>query len=65
MIFFNPKMKRVKSTSYTNILPKNGGLQNNSILFDSDDRIKWVCQDMGLGVLQHFRAYIERLEDWM
>lgn len=59
MIFSTPKRKRVKSTSYTTILPKNGDLQNNSILFNSDDRIKWVCQDMGLG------GYIERLEDQM
>ncbi|VTJ90586.1 Hypothetical predicted protein, partial [Marmota monax] len=44
-----PKRKRVKFTSYTTILPEDGGPYTNSILFDSDDSIKWVCQDMGLG----------------
>ncbi|XP_021778832.1 transmembrane protein 132B-like [Papio anubis] len=47
-----PKRKRVKFTSYTTILPEDGGPYTNSILFDSDDNIKWVCQDMGLGYLQ-------------
>ncbi|XP_051691562.2 transmembrane protein 132B-like [Oryctolagus cuniculus] len=44
-----PKRKRVKFTSYTTILPEDGGPYTNSILFDSDDNIKWVCQDVGLG----------------
>ncbi|VTJ78256.1 Hypothetical predicted protein [Marmota monax] len=45
----SPKTKRVKFTSYTTILPEDGGPYTNSIMFDSDDTIKWVCQDMGLG----------------
>ncbi|ETE61395.1 Transmembrane protein, partial [Ophiophagus hannah] len=60
-----PKRKRVKFTSYTTILPEDGGPYTNSILFDSDDNIKWVCQDMNLGESQEFRDYMERLQDHM
>ncbi|XP_012371179.1 transmembrane protein 132B [Octodon degus] len=60
-----PKRKRVKFTSYTTILPEDGGPYTNSILLDSDDNIKWVCQDMGLGDSQDFRDYMERLQDQM
>ncbi|XP_074177206.1 transmembrane protein 132B isoform X2 [Rhinolophus sinicus] len=60
-----PKRKRVKFTSYTTILPEDGGPYTNSILFDSDDNIKWVCQDMGLAESQDFRDYMERLQDQM
>ncbi|XP_057602445.1 transmembrane protein 132B [Hippopotamus amphibius kiboko] len=60
-----PKRKRVKFTSYTTILPEDGGPYTNSILFDSDDSIQWVCPDMGLGESQGFRDYMERLQDHM
>ncbi|KAM8818173.1 transmembrane protein 132B isoform 1-T1 [Rhynchonycteris naso] len=61
-----PKRKRVKFTSYTTILPEDGGPYTNSILYDSDDSIKWVCQDMGLvGDPQDFRDYMDRLQDPM
>nr|XP_044632374.1 LOW QUALITY PROTEIN: transmembrane protein 132B-like [Equus asinus] len=60
-----PKRKRVKFTSYTTILPEDGGPYTNSILFDSDDNIKWVCQDMGLWDSQDFRDYMERMQDQM
>uniref|UniRef100_A0A5F9CNF8 Transmembrane protein 132B n=1 Tax=Oryctolagus cuniculus TaxID=9986 RepID=A0A5F9CNF8_RABIT len=60
-----PKRKRVKFTSYTTILPEDGGPYTNSILFDSDDNIKWVCQDVGLGGSADFRDYMERLQDQM
>ncbi|XP_058512622.1 transmembrane protein 132B [Ochotona princeps] len=60
-----PKRKRVKFTSYTTILPEDGGPYTNSVLFDSDDNIKWVCQDVGLGASQDFRDYMERLQDQM
>uniref|UniRef100_A0A8D0E926 Transmembrane protein 132B n=1 Tax=Salvator merianae TaxID=96440 RepID=A0A8D0E926_SALMN len=60
-----PKRKRVKFTSYTTILPEDGGPYTNSILFDNDDNIKWVCQDMDLGNSQEFRDYMERLQDNM
>ncbi|XP_063081551.1 transmembrane protein 132B isoform X2 [Cavia porcellus] len=60
-----PKRKRVKFTSYTTILPEDGGPYTNSVLFDSDDSIKWVCPDMGLGDTQDLRDYMERLQDRM
>ncbi|KAJ7309733.1 hypothetical protein JRQ81_007796 [Phrynocephalus forsythii] len=60
-----PKRKRVKFTSYTTILPEDGGPYTNSILFDSDENIKWVCQDMNLGDSQEFRDYMDRLQDNM
>ncbi|XP_038618669.1 transmembrane protein 132B [Tachyglossus aculeatus] len=60
-----PKRKRVKFTSYTTILPEDGGPYTNSILYDSDDNIKWVCQDMSLGDSKEFRDYMERLQDNM
>uniref|UniRef100_A0A8D0HBA7 Transmembrane protein 132B n=1 Tax=Sphenodon punctatus TaxID=8508 RepID=A0A8D0HBA7_SPHPU len=60
-----PKRKRVKFTSYTTILPEDGGPYTNSILFDSDDNIKWVCQDMNLGDSEELRDYMERLQDNM
>ncbi|XP_068767281.1 transmembrane protein 132B isoform X4 [Struthio camelus] len=60
-----PKQKRVKFTSYTTILPEEGGPYTNSILFDSDDNIKWVCQDMNLGDSKELRDYMERLQDNM
>lgn len=59
------KRKRVKFTSYTTILPEDGGPYTNSILFDNDDNIKWVCQDMTLGDSQEFRDYMDRLQDNM
>ncbi|XP_042817849.1 transmembrane protein 132B isoform X3 [Panthera tigris] len=60
-----PKRKRVKFTSYTTILPEDGGPYTNSILFDSEDNIKWVCQDTGLGGPRDLRDYMERLQDQM
>ncbi|XP_055987402.1 transmembrane protein 132B-like [Sorex fumeus] len=58
-----PKRKRVKFTSYTTILPEDGGPYTNSILFDSDDGIKWVCPDVGLGDPQDFRDYMGGLQE--
>ncbi|XP_015278065.1 PREDICTED: transmembrane protein 132B-like [Gekko japonicus] len=60
-----PKRKRVKFTSYTTILPEDGGPYTNSILFDNDDNIKWVCQNMNLGDSKELRDYMERLQDNM
>ncbi|XP_027944829.1 transmembrane protein 132B [Eumetopias jubatus] len=60
-----PKRKRVKFTSYTTILPEDGGPYTNSILFDSEDNIKWVCQDTGLGGPRDLRDYMESLQDHM
>ncbi|XP_055003594.1 transmembrane protein 132B isoform X2 [Sorex araneus] len=53
-----PKRKRVKFTSYTTILPEDGGPYTNSILFDGDDGIKWVCPDVGLADPQGLRDYM-------
>ncbi|KAG8515002.1 Transmembrane protein 132B, partial [Galemys pyrenaicus] len=58
-----PKRKRVKFTSYTTILPEDGGPYTNSILLDSEDTIKWVCPDMGLGGSEDFRDYVGRMHD--
>ncbi|XP_021554250.1 transmembrane protein 132B-like [Neomonachus schauinslandi] len=60
-----PKRKRVKFTSYTTILPEDGGPYTNSILFDSEDNIKWVCQDTGLEGPRDLRDYTESLQDHM
>ncbi|XP_054449985.1 transmembrane protein 132B [Pteronotus mesoamericanus] len=60
-----PKRKRVKFTSYTTILPEDGGPYTNSILFDSDDSIKWVCQDVGLAGSPDFRDYMGSLQEQM
>ena len=60
-----PKRKRDKFTSCTTVLPEDGSLYTNSILFDSEDNIKWVCQDMGLGSPWDLRDYMERLQDHM
>ncbi|XP_048196674.1 transmembrane protein 132B [Perognathus longimembris pacificus] len=58
-----PKRKRVKFTSYTTILPEDGGPYTNSILLDSEEDIKWVYRDEGEA--QDFRDYMERLQDQM
>ncbi|XP_045697159.1 transmembrane protein 132B isoform X2 [Phyllostomus hastatus] len=58
-----PKRKRVKFTSYTTILPEDGGPYTNSILFDGEDSIKWVCQDVGPGgPPPGFRDYLGGLQ---
>ncbi|KAM4827269.1 transmembrane protein 132B isoform 2-T2 [Thomomys bottae] len=58
-----PKRKRVKFTSYTTILPGDGGPYTNSVLLDSEEDIKWVYQDEGQ--VPDFRDYMERLQDQM
>ncbi|XP_015422708.1 PREDICTED: transmembrane protein 132B [Myotis davidii] len=60
-----PKRKRVKFTSYTTILPEEGGPYTDSILFHGEDSIKWVCPDLGRGDPRDFRDYMERLRDQM
>nr|XP_033812044.1 transmembrane protein 132B [Geotrypetes seraphini] len=62
----NPsKRKRVKFTSFTTILPEDGGPYTNSVIFGNEDNIKWVCQDMNLGDSRELRDYMERLQDNM
>ncbi|KFO23495.1 Transmembrane protein 132B [Fukomys damarensis] len=41
-----PKRKRVKFTSYTTILPEDGGPYTNSILFHSDDSVTRGWRDL-------------------
>ncbi|XP_054568698.1 transmembrane protein 132B [Eptesicus fuscus] len=60
-----PKRKRVKFTSYTTILPEEGGAYTDSILFHGEDSVKWVCADLGRGDPRDFRGYMERLRDQM
>uniref|UniRef100_A0A4W4GHK4 Transmembrane protein 132C n=1 Tax=Electrophorus electricus TaxID=8005 RepID=A0A4W4GHK4_ELEEL len=57
------KRKRVKFTSYTTVLPDEGGPYTNSVLIGNEDDIKWVCQDMDLGQSTELRTYMERLQD--
>ena len=57
------KRKRVKFTSFTTILPDEGGPYTNSILIGNEDDIKWVCQDMDLSQSAEIRTYMERLQD--
>ncbi|XP_070256062.1 transmembrane protein 132B [Myotis yumanensis] len=60
-----PKRKRVKFTSYTTILPEEGGPYTDSILFHGEEGIQWVCPDLGRGDPRDFRDYVERLRDQM
>lgn len=57
------KRKRVKFTTFTTISSDDGCPTVNSILTDSEDDIKWVCQDIDLGECQELRNYMERLHD--
>ncbi|XP_061116913.1 transmembrane protein 132C [Conger conger] len=57
------KRKRVKFTSFTTILPDDGGPYTNSIVIGNEDDIKWVCQDMDLSQSAEIRTYMERLQD--
>ncbi|KAJ8263727.1 hypothetical protein COCON_G00161840 [Conger conger] len=59
----NAKRKRVKFTSFTTILPDDGGPYTNSIVIGNEDDIKWVCQDMDLSQSAEIRTYMERLQD--
>ncbi|XP_069476223.1 transmembrane protein 132B [Ambystoma mexicanum] len=56
-----PKRKRVKFTTFTTVLPEDGGPYTNSVIFGNDDNIKWVCQDMDMGDSRELRDYLERL----
>ncbi|KAJ8286195.1 hypothetical protein GJAV_G00035650 [Gymnothorax javanicus] len=57
------KRKRVKFTSFTTVLPDEGGPYTNSIVIGNEDDIKWVCQDMDLSQSAEIRNYMERLQD--
>nr|XP_014339642.1 PREDICTED: transmembrane protein 132C-like isoform X2 [Latimeria chalumnae] len=57
------KRKRVQFTSFTTILPDDGGPYTDSVVISNDDDIKWVCQDMNLGDSMELKNYMERLQD--
>ncbi|XP_054551406.1 transmembrane protein 132B [Talpa occidentalis] len=57
-----PRRKRVKFTSYTTILPEDGGPYTDPILLDGEDSVQWVCPDLALGA-GDFRDYVGRLHD--
>ncbi|KAM8960734.1 transmembrane protein 132B [Pelodytes ibericus] len=57
------KRKRVKFTSFTTILPEEGGPYTNAVIFGNEENIKWVCQDMNLGDSKELRDYMDSLQD--
>uniref|UniRef100_A0A8C5PTE5 Transmembrane protein 132B n=1 Tax=Leptobrachium leishanense TaxID=445787 RepID=A0A8C5PTE5_9ANUR len=57
------KRKRVKFTSFTTILPEEGGPYTNAVIFGNEENIKWVCQDMNLGDSRELRDYMDSLQD--
>ncbi|KAM4808873.1 transmembrane protein 132B [Rhinophrynus dorsalis] len=57
------KRKRVKFTSFTTVLPEEGGPYTNAVIFGNEENIKWVCQDMNLGDSKELRDYMDSLQD--
>ncbi|KAE8634945.1 hypothetical protein XENTR_v10002481 [Xenopus tropicalis] len=57
------KRKRVKFTSFTTVLPEEGGPYTNAVIFGNDENIKWVCKDMKLGDSQQLKDYMDSLQD--
>ncbi|XP_069071468.1 transmembrane protein 132D-like [Pleurodeles waltl] len=57
------KRKRVKFTTFTTISSDDRGPCVNATLKNSEDDIKWVCQDMDLGECKELRTYMERLHE--
>ncbi|XP_077149381.1 transmembrane protein 132B [Ranitomeya variabilis] len=57
------KRKRVKFTSFTTILPEEGGPYTNAVIFGNEENIKWVCQDMNIGDSRELRDYMDSLQD--
>ncbi|XP_077317946.1 transmembrane protein 132B [Lithobates pipiens] len=57
------KRKRVKFTSFTTILPEEGGQYTNAVIFGNEENIKWVCQDMNIGDSRELRDYMDSLQD--
>ncbi|KAM4052394.1 transmembrane protein 132B isoform 2-T2 [Anomaloglossus baeobatrachus] len=57
------KRKRVKFTSFTTILPEEGGPYTNAVIFGNEENIKWVCQDMNVGDSRELRDYMDSLQD--
>ncbi|KAM9331160.1 transmembrane protein 132B [Gastrophryne carolinensis] len=59
----NSKRKRVKFTSFTTVLPEEGGPYTNAVIFGNEENIKWVCQDMNIGDSRELRDYMDSLQD--
>ncbi|XP_053327819.1 transmembrane protein 132B [Spea bombifrons] len=57
------KRKRVKFTSFTTILPEEGGPYTNAVIFGNEENIKWVCPDMNLGDSRELRDYMDSLQE--
>uniref|UniRef100_A0A9J8A4U8 Transmembrane protein 132C n=1 Tax=Cyprinus carpio carpio TaxID=630221 RepID=A0A9J8A4U8_CYPCA len=57
------KRKRVKFTTFTTIPVESVSPAKEKLGFDSDNDIKWVCQDVELGDSKELRNYMERLND--
>ncbi|XP_044131582.1 transmembrane protein 132B [Bufo gargarizans] len=57
------KRKRVKFTSFTTVLPEEGGPYTNAVIFGNEENIKWVCQDMNVGDSRELRDYMDSLQD--
>ncbi|XP_066459494.1 transmembrane protein 132B [Eleutherodactylus coqui] len=57
------KRKRVKFTSFTTVLPEEGGPYTNAVIFGNEENIKWVCQDMNIGDSRELRDYMDSLQD--
>ncbi|KAG8456010.1 hypothetical protein GDO86_001990 [Hymenochirus boettgeri] len=57
------KRKRVKFTSFTTVLPEEGGPYTNAVIFGNEENIKWVCKDMNLGDSRQLKDYMDSLQD--
>ncbi|XP_061240515.1 transmembrane protein 132C [Bos javanicus] len=57
------KRKKVKFTTFTTIPADDGCPTVNSILGGTEEDIKWVCQDVGVGAPKELRDYLEKFKD--
>ncbi|KAA0713792.1 Transmembrane protein 132D [Triplophysa tibetana] len=57
------KRKRVKFTTFTTIPVESVSPVKEKLGLESDDDIKWVCQDVEMGDSKELRNYMERLTD--
>ncbi|XP_069353537.1 transmembrane protein 132D [Eulemur rufifrons] len=57
------KRKRVKFTTFTTVPSGDTGPARDSVVMDSEDDIKWVCQDLDPGGCTELHNYMERLHE--
>ncbi|XP_066871650.1 transmembrane protein 132C isoform X2 [Kogia breviceps] len=57
------KRKKVKFTTFTTVPADDSCPTVNSILGGTDEDIKWVCQDVGVGAPKELRDHLEKLKD--